>query len=63
MRCPLSAGDGVRWIAVTVAFCVLVFGALGERALPLSLTVGTPWRRPPLPASLSGITWAGGTNY
>ncbi len=27
------------------------------------LTVGTPWRRPPLPASLSGITWAGGTNY
>ena len=30
---------------------------------PLTLTVGTPWRRPPLPASLSGITWAGGTNY
>ena len=28
-----------------------------------SLTVGTPWRRPSLPASLSGITWAGGTNY
>ena len=63
MRCPLSAGDGVRRIAVTVAFCVLVLGALGERALPLTLTVGTPWRRPPLPASLSGITWAGGTNY
>ena len=53
----------MRRIAVTVAFCALVFGALGERALPLSLTVGTPWRRPPLPASLSGITWAGGTNY
>ena len=78
MRCPLSAGDAVRRIAVTVAFCVLVFGALGERALPgktvaascdppvrgtAQLIVGTPWRRPPLPASLSGITWAGGTNY
>ena len=25
--------------------------------------MGTPYRRPPLPASLSGITWAGGTNY
>jgi len=76
----------VRWIAVTAALCVLVFGALGERALPmgeaasrrftgttgvspvavpssLSLTVGTPYRRPQLPASLSGITWAGGTRY
>ena len=50
-------------IAVTVAFCAIVFGALGECALPLTLTVGTPWRRPSLPASLSGITWAGGTNY
>ena len=29
----------------------------------LSLTVGTPYRRSPLPASLSGITWAGGTRY
>lgn len=28
-----------------------------------ALTVGTPWRRPPLPASLSGITWAGGNRY
>ena len=78
MRCPLSAGDGVRRIAATVAFCVLVLGALGECALPektvaascdppvrgtAQLTIGTPWRRPPLPASLSGITWAGGTNY
>ena len=25
--------------------------------------MGTPWRRPALPASLSGITWAGGTRY
>ena len=25
--------------------------------------MGTPYRRPPLPASLSGITWAGGTRY
>ncbi len=74
----------MRRIAVTVALCVLVFGALGERALPgktvaascdpplgeaasrrfkASLTVGTPYRRPALPASLSGITWAGGTRY
>ena len=74
----------MRRIAVTAALCVLVFGALGERALPgktvaascdpplgeaasrrfkASLTVGTPWLRPQLPASLSGITWAGGTRY
>ena len=25
--------------------------------------MGTPWRRPALPASLSGITWAGGMRY
>ena len=28
-----------------------------------ALTIGTQWRRPPLPASLSGITWAGGNRY
>ena len=28
-----------------------------------SLAVGMPFRRPPLPASLSGITWAGGNTY
>ena len=28
-----------------------------------ALTIGTPWRRPLLPASLSGITWAGGNRY
>lgn len=49
-------------VAIAALFASLACGALGEAA-PFSLTVGTPWRRPPLPASLSGITWAGGTNY
>ena len=70
MRCPLSAGDGVRLLIALAALCAFALVGksvaagcdppLGEAA---QLTVGTPWRRPPLPASLSGITWAGGTNY
>ena len=67
MSCPLSAGDGVRLrVALAALFACLACGALGEAAscrFNATLTVGTPYRRPPLPASLSGITWAGGTNY
>jgi len=70
MRCPLSAGDDVRLRIALAALCA--FALVGKTVAAscdpppgeaAQLTVGTPWRRPPLPASLSGITWAGGTNY
>ena len=60
-------------IVVTTALCALAFGLFGEHIPPVgeaasrrfnvTLTVGTPYRRPALPASLSDITWAGGTRY
>jgi len=63
----------VRLIVIAAALCAFVRVGLGRdrRDLPVeeaavcrySLTVGTPWRRPPLPASLSGITWVGGMRY
>ena len=62
-------GDGVRRI-LFIAFSAFILQGVTVAAScdrPMrgaaQLTVGTPWRRPPLPASLSGITWAGGTNY
>ncbi len=65
----------MRRIAVTVALCAFALVGLGrdKRDPPLgeaasrrftpTLTVGTPYRRPPLPASLSGVTWVDGVRY
>ena len=50
-------------VATAALLASLACVALGDAASRPTLTVGTPWRRPPLPASLSGIAWAGGTNY
>ena len=38
-------------------------GEAASRRFNVTLTVGTPYHRPALPASLSGITWAGGMRY
>ena len=63
----------MRRIAVTAALSAFVLVGFGRdtrdshveeaAACRYALTVGTPWRRAPLPASLSGITWAGGSTY
>ena len=74
MSCPPCAGDAVRLVATTLLCAVALLGFGRDRRGPFpgeaasrrfgaALAVGTPWRRPPLPASLSGIAWAGGTNY
>ena len=56
----------MRQIAITAALCAFAFASMGEaasRRFNVTLTVGTPYHRPTLPASLSGITWAGGMQY
>jgi len=75
MSCPPCAGDDVRLFATTLlcalalvgktvaASCDPPLGEAASRRFKASLAVGTPYRRPSLPASLSGIAWTGGTNY
>ena len=64
----------MRFFATTLlcTFALLGFGRdkrdppleeAASRRFNATLTVGKPWRRPSLPASLSGIAWAGGTTY
>ena len=49
---------------VTVAAsCDPPLGEAASRRSTPTLAMGTPYRRPPLPAGLSGIAWAGGTRY
>ena len=64
----------MRLFATTLlcAFALLGFGRdrrdpprgeAASRRFNATLAVGTPYRRPSLPASLSGIAWAGGMSY